>query len=204
MRNETARAGIRQKGDDRMKKWMIIGMVLLLFAGCAQTGESKKGNGGLPADTNASSEVHKDDEPQKSSPEGYSYEYNGIKIPMNVDAAPIVKKLGKPANYFEAASCAFQGLDKVYTYSNFEIGTYPKGDKDFISTVTFLDDTVETDQGICVGSTLDEVKDAYGKDFTNKGTSYEYRKGDTKLTFIIEENAVAQITYGAVVEGLEN
>ncbi|HBG77138.1 MAG TPA: hypothetical protein DDW86_09305, partial [Clostridiales bacterium] len=66
-------------------------------------------------------------------PEGYSYEYNGIKIPMNVDAAPIVKKLGKPANYFEAASCAFQGLDKVYTYSNFEIGTYPKGDKDFIS-----------------------------------------------------------------------
>jgi hypothetical protein len=187
-----------------MKKWIIIGMVFLLFTGCGQTGESKKGNAGSPADTKANNEASQDAGSQKSSSEGFSYEYNGVKIPMNVDAAPIIEKLGKPANYFEAASCAFQGLDKVYTYSNFEIGTYPKGDKDFISTVTFLDDTVETDQGICVGSTLDEVKDAYGKDFTNKGTSYEYRKGDTKLTFIIEDDSVAQITYGAVVEGLEN
>jgi len=179
-------------------------MVLLLFTGCGQTGGSKKGNGGPPADTNASGEARKDDGPQKSSPEGFSYENNGVKIPMNVDAAPIVEKLGKPANYFEAASCAFQGLDKVYTYNGFEIGTYPRGHKDFISTVTFLDDTVETDQGIAVGSTLDEVKAAYGKKFTNKGTSYEYRKGDTRLTFIIENGSVAQITYGAVVEGLEN
>jgi hypothetical protein len=123
---------------------------------------------------------------------------------MNVDAAPIIEALGDPAQYFEAASCAFQGLDKIYTYNGFEINTYPNGDKDYISTVYFLDDSVTTDQGIYLGSTLDEVIDAYGEDYTQESGEYTYTLGQTKLAFIIEDETVTSITYSAIVEGLNN
>jgi hypothetical protein len=70
--------------------------------------------------------------------------------------------------------------------------------------VSLLDDSVATDKGIYLGSTLDEVIAAYGNEYSAEGTSYVYRLGETKLTFIIEDDTVTSITYYAIVEGLNN
>lgn len=181
-----------------MKKIALFLVAMLLFVGCSNTGEDKQGKDEAAGDTaNQTAEA-------SETNKGYSFEYQGVTIPMNVDAAPIVEKPGKSVDYFEAASCAFQGLDKIYYYNGFELGTYPNGNKDYVSYVNLLDDSVTTDQGIYLGSNLDEVVAAFGSEYTAEGTSYVYRLGDTKLTFIIEENTVIQITYAAIIEGLNN
>ena len=52
--------------------------------------------------------------------------------------------LGEPMHYFEAPSCAFEGMDKIYSYSGFEFTTYTKDNVDYIASIVFLDDTVTT------------------------------------------------------------
>ena len=51
-----------------------------------------------------------------SSEPGFTYTNGSVTIEMNSDAAAVVEKLGEPLDYFESESCAFEGLDKVYTY----------------------------------------------------------------------------------------
>jgi hypothetical protein len=183
----------------KMRRLILIMAVMLAFTGCGNTGTTKQGN-----EEAAGSPANHTEETSGTSTEGFSFEYNEVSIPMNVDAAPIVEALGESVDYFEAASCAFQGLDKIYSYNGFELGTYPNGDKDYVSYVTLLDDSVSTDKGVYVGSALEEVTTAYGKEYIVEGSSYVYRLGESKLSFIIEEDAVTQITYSAIVEGLNN
>ncbi|MDF2485095.1 MAG: hypothetical protein K0R46_1263 [Herbinix sp.] len=182
-----------------MRKIVMILAITLFFAGCsgAKTSEEGDKETAIGAENETTEDV-------ATPSEGYSFEYNDVTIPMNVDAAPIVEVLGEPVEYFEAASCAFQGLDKIYYYNGFELGTYPNAEKDFVSYVNLLDDSVTTEKGIYLGSTLDDIIAAYGDDYTAEGTSYVYRLGETKLTFIVEEDAVTAITYFAIVEGLNN
>ncbi len=183
----------------KMKRLILIMAVLLVFTGCGNAGTSKQGNEGATGNPANGTEDN-----SGSTSEGYSFEYNEVNIPMNVEAAPIVEALGESVDYFEAASCAFQGLDKIYSYNGFELGTYPNGDKDYVSYVTLLDDSVSTDKGVYVGSALEEVTTAYGNEYTVEGSSYVYQLGESKLTFIVEEDTVTQITYSAIVEGLNN
>lgn len=182
-----------------MRKILLLVIVTVLtISGCSNKGtsdqEKEQTTGNPVQETSENSETK----------EGFTFAYQEVTIPMNVDAAPIVEKLGEPVDYFEAASCAFQGLDKIFYYSGFELGTYPNGDKDYVSYVNLLDDSVTTDKGIFLGSSLDEVVAAYGNGYKVDGTSYVYFLGDSKLTFIIEGQTVSQITYYAVVEGLNN
>lgn len=183
-----------------MKKYILFIAMIVLLTGCSKDEAAKQNEregkaGALPGDTSDNN---------NTAAEGFAYDYNGVVIPMNVDAAPIIEELGQPAEYFEAASCAFQGLDKIYYYNGFELGTYPKQDKDYVSYVNLLDDSVSTDQGIYLGSTMENVIAAYGEAYAEEGDSYVYRKGETKLTFILEEGVVTAITYYAIVEGLNN
>ena len=56
-----------------------------------------------------------------SSAEGFSFTSGSTKIEMNADASGIIEELGDPEDYFESESCAFEGLDKVYTYPRFHL-----------------------------------------------------------------------------------
>jgi hypothetical protein len=134
---------------------------------------------------------------------GYVFDYNGVSIQMNTDVAPVLEALGEPQEYFEAKSCAFDGLDKTYYYSGIELTTYPNGDKDYISSVYFKDDSVSTTEGIYIGSTLSELLAAYGEDYTGDTGSYTYTKGDSSVMFLVENDEVTAVTYLAVVEGLQ-
>jgi hypothetical protein len=183
-----------------MKKVLIVLAALLVLAGC-----SKEDASGDAQNAKVTQPVQDaDGAVTGETPEGFTFEADGVTIPLDVDAAPIIEALGEPVEYFEAASCAFQGLDKIYTYNGFEINTYPKEDKDYISTVYFLDDSVATDEGIYLGASLDEITAAYGEDYTQEVNEYTYTLGQTKLCFIIEGGSVSSITYKAIVDGLNN
>jgi hypothetical protein len=126
---------------------------------------------------------------------GFEFNYNNIAIHMNDKADKIVDALGKPQDYFEAPSCAFQGLDKIYYYSGFNLSTYPGSDGDYVLAIDFSDDSVSTKEGITLGAARDKVVEAYGKDYTEDNGSLIYTKGKTKLTFLMEGDAVTSINY---------
>ena len=130
---------------------------------------------------------------------GYEFKANGVTVAMDAKAADLVDKLGE-YEYFEAPSCAFQGLDKTYTYAGFELVTYQQGEVDHVLSVSLLDDSLTTPEGVTIGSSLDDVKKAYGDSFTQDGSSYKYKKGNTILTFIVEDDAVTSVEYKADVE----
>ncbi len=130
--------------------------------------------------------------------DGFYFDANGTNITTDIDFAPVLVALGEPNTYFEAASCAFNGLDKYYTYDHFEIDTYPDGDKDYISAIVLIDDIVSTPEGLSLGASRDDVIAVYGDSYVMNGSSFVYTKGTTHLTFVFEGNTVKNISYDTV------
>lgn len=130
---------------------------------------------------------------------GYTFEYEGVVLGIDALAAPLVEKLGEPVSYFEAASCAFEGLDKMYTYNSVEIDTYPAEDGDRISSILFKDDMVETAEGVSLFETKADILAAYGENFIGGEGSLVYEKDGMELRFILEGDEIVSIEYAAVL-----
>lgn len=177
-----------------MRKWLCVCLVAL--AGCLtacggdETGESNnnKTDNSPVSDTKVNHEA-----------KGYVFEYNGVKIGADMDAAAIIEALGEPKSYFEAASCAFQGLDKVYGYGSFEINTYELDGKDYVSSVLFKDDTVSTKEGISLFMTKEDMTKAYGSDYKDEQGMYVYEKDGMKLKFLFENDEITSIEYTTTI-----
>ena len=125
----------------------------------------------------------------------YQITYKGVTLYVNENMADVLDALGEPDSYFESESCAFQGMAKVYNYGSVVINTYPENDADYILTIELKDDIVETEEGIVIGSTRDEVVAAYGEADQENSTSLSYVKGHCTLAFIMENEVVSAITY---------
>lgn len=172
-----------------MKKWCLIWMMVMMVMTFAACGE--KENAGSSSDGSAAKIEPK---------EGYSFVYEDVAINIDALAEPIIEKLGEPASYFEAASCAFEGLDKMYTYSSVEIDTYPDEEgKDRISSIIFKDDMVETQEGVSLFETKEDMIKAYGDKYTDENGVLVYSKDGMKLCFILEGDEIISIEYRTIV-----
>lgn len=138
--------------------------------------------------------------PTEPAKDNYVFTYNGIAIMMDVEATDIVAALGEPKSYTEETSCAFEGLDKTYYYGSFYLSTYPMGDKDFVYSVWFSDDTIATAEGIRIGSTQAQVENAYGAQFYNGSNAYVMTKGDSKLTVVLADGIVSSVQYEIILD----
>lgn len=125
----------------------------------------------------------------------FSFAANGTQITVNENMAGVLAALGEPQSYFEAESCAFEGLDKTYTYAGFVITTYPDGEQDFINSIRLTDDSAATQEGVYIGCTADQVRAAYGDAEDGPVGALSYTKGDTTLNFILEGDVVVSIEY---------
>lgn len=154
-----------------MKKFLpgILLLLVLLLAGCS--GKEEGGN-------------KKDDD--KS---GVSYTVNDVTIVPGEDFAPMYEKLGEPVVYTEAASCYFDGMDKVFTYDGFEVRTYPaEGGKDIVQDLCISTTAYSTEEGITVGSPIADVINAYGEDYSLTGKMYKYYADDKSYTYFFIMN----------------
>ncbi|MBR1392972.1 MAG: hypothetical protein IJ561_08885 [Ruminococcus sp.] len=159
-----------------------------------------------PVSTNDNSTVSTNEEPQSESSkpaetkDGFTLTFKGTQIALSAEMAPVVEKLGEPDKYFESESCAFQGLDKVYTYSGVVIRTYPENNVDYVLSIELKDDMTSTEEGISVGDSRQKVIEAYGESTEKTDISEVYSKGNSKLSFIFDSNdTVSSITYTASV-----
>lgn len=181
---------------------VLMTISLLTLAGC---GDSEKVIDGDVANVTTGSRAEESTgEPENSqAPEqqaetviskGYVFVANGVTVEVDADMAPVLQALGEPASYFEAASCAFEGLDKIYTYNGFEIDTYPAQDKDLVSAVILKDDSATTAEGICIGDSLEKLLEAYGEADQENGMLV-YTKDGMKLCFILQDDSIISIEY---------
>lgn len=126
----------------------------------------------------------------------FVFKANGTEVKFNQLADSTIEALGTPLSKFEEASCAFNGIDKTYMYQGFQLVTYPANEKDYISSVLIVDDSVSTAEGISIGSTLEEVKAAYGD--ASGDSALSYTRGDTTLKIMIADGKVSSIEYNAI------
>lgn len=185
-----------------MKKMLCIllsAAVLAALSACAPSGdpaapEAPKATDALPKTTESTQPA-----PSEAGEEALAFVYQGTTIQPNAPAEPILSALGEPKSYTEEASCAFDGLDKTYFYGSFYLQTYPAEDGDRVFCLWLVDDAVTTPEGIYIGSTEQQVKDAYGEDSLD-GSACTVTRGDCKLTLILTDGVVSSIQYDAVLE----
>ena len=135
----------------------------------------------------------KENDNKDSNPEVYTFSYNGLDYVLGSEFT--TSKYGKEDSYSEAASCAFDGADKTFTYEHFEVATYPDGDIDRIASVYFLDHEIKTPEGISLGDSINDMTNTYGSDYQQSENLYTYTLGRTHLNFIVENDIITSIEY---------
>ena len=149
---------------------LLLGMLGLLLTGCQAT-------------------------PPQEEPVAYSFQVGQTGIAIDAPAKAILDALGAWSDYAESPSCAFEGMDKIYTYAGFEIETYCLSGVDYVAAVHLLDDSVATQKGIRIGSTSQEVLNAYGTPTSQNDTSLVYSAKGMKLQFLLRNGTVTNIQY---------
>lgn len=126
----------------------------------------------------------------------YTFQTGNLTLAVNADVAPLLTALGAWKDYDESPSCGFTGMSKIYTYSGFEIETYPSDNKDLVYMIQLYDDTVSTPEGIRVGSSADAVKAAYGTPNAESTTALTYQGNGMYLRFLLKtDGSVSKIRY---------
>lgn len=122
----------------------------------------------------------------------FGFTYQGIAVAIDAEAAPVIEALGDPKSYTEETSCAFDGVEKTYHYGSFYLATYPKGGVDHVARIWFADDSIATQEGICIGSSKAAVEAAYGKVY---GNEYISIRKESRLIILLENEMVTSIQY---------
>lgn len=173
-----------KKEEKRMKKrGYVIAAALtagIMMAACGSSGQQTSGQ--------QESTVQEDSQ--------YTYDYNGTELKIDGELIAYTTKLGDPkGGYYEAKSCAFDGMDKFYYYDSVTLQGYQKNGIDRLYSITLTDDAVKTKEGIRVGDTKDKVKSVYGDAYTESDGQIKYDSGNTTLAFVMKDNEVQSIIY---------
>lgn len=179
--------------------------VITVMTACApkeEGGNAPQLISGGTAATVAGKETENKQEPSDpaASSDSYGLTFNGVLVTpgMEVDAA--IKALGE--GYVKSADiddCDFNGKSTTYDYKSFVLFADNRdGGKFKISTIDVRDPSVDCG-GVKIGSTLEEVKKAYGTPTSEEIYGLCYQKNHTQVQFIsTDEKTVSSILFKTV------
>ena len=175
---------------NHMKRFFLILLTLcLLLPLVACGGENKEINKTFEQKGNSSADP-------AGSVNGFLFKTGETTVAVDEVMSTVLAALGDKYQYNESASCAFNGLDKMYSYDHFEIDSYPVSDtEDRVQAICLMDDLVSTMEGLRIGDSRARVEELYGTDCEVLGTECIYSKGGMKLKIMIENDVVTFITY---------
>ena len=177
------------------EKLICTALALGLALGLAACGSGDNGQEIQTQKPEESSGQSQQSSAPAASSNSYVFQSGTATVSIDQDMAEVLAALGEPKSYFEAESCAFEGLDKTYTYSGFVVSTRPDGEKDYVSSIVLTDDSVTTPEGVYIGSTAADVTAAYGESDSALDTLLSYTKGGAVLNFILDGGTVISIEY---------
>lgn len=130
----------------------------------------------------------------------FFFDVEGKTIIIGETVNNVVTTIGEPADQYKSPSCAFDGEDNVYDYESYQITTYVTNDNEIYTGVYILDETIQTEEGIRIGSSKQEMIDVYGEDYSENYGAFTYNKGKTDLSFVIIDDVITAISYLHIVE----
>ena len=175
-----------------MKKFAAILMILTMVLALCACGNAETPN----ANQNNNQNQGQNQNTGKTTPEGYTFTYRDCQFGVDIIADAVLEKLGTPDDKATSASCAFGGDDTTYYYGSIEIATNNEDGYERIYNIYLKDDLVSTEEGICVGNTVEDVKSVYG-DPSDKSTDacLVYEKDSMTLSFTLADGVVTSVRY---------
>lgn len=143
----------------------------------------------------SSSKEKEKEEKKTSAQEVYYYQYEDHRIFLGQKIEEAVMVLGDTYEYFEAPSCAAQGMDMFYYYQNLTVRANEIEGEKVVTEISFKNDTVATPEGIRISSSYADVIGKYGSEYRRNGTAIEYIMGNVMLMFDMKDGKVAAIVY---------
>lgn len=149
-------------------------------------------------DSQPESEPSQDTEPSGTEPNPeqadlFSFTFQGIQLTPG--AAFVPDAMPKPDATYEIPSCAFEGVDTVYSYAALEVTACGPVGQQQIYSVFLVDVNTPTGEGIYMGDTKAMVIAAYGSGYVENGTEWVYTKGNTTLHLLFQGDTIISIEY---------
>ncbi len=130
----------------------------------------------------------------KQSKSTFSIKYNGVEVVPGTEFNENL--ISEEANFSEIPSCAFEGTDKMYTYSGVELVVTNIDGKDKVYSVYFITDDVKTAEGVGITDTVNKMIEVYGENYDQSiSNKYTYTKGEVELSFIVQNNVITSVEY---------
>ena len=121
--------------------------------------------------------------------------YRQVELSVGMDGDALLVSLGNDYTVSEAPSCAGQGVDRLYTYPSLRLYVFaPETGGAVLQSVSYTDDTVKTEQGLCIGSPAEDVMAVHGEPQEQGETALISRQGQSTLTFTLRDGRVTGIT----------
>ena len=121
------------------------------------------------------------------------------KIFLDSEIQTAIEILGEPNHVHETPSCAFDGMDRIFTFSEFYIHTYPMGDKDLIQIIRFRTDNMTTGEGFRLGNSFDTVTEVLGFDYLRDFDMIVFIRENTSLVFSLQDNIIVHMFYELIM-----
>ncbi len=187
----------------KIRRRAVNGILVLALGGSLFTGCSLQKQQEIP-EVSPTETLVEPTSPAQVTPEaptqkGFRFVYHDVKIAVDMPAAGILAELGPWDTYFEAASCAMEGMVRTYGYGSFELDTYELEGKEYIAGIYFKDDTVTTEEGAYLFMTEEQLVSLYGEELREESGMLVYYKDGQKLKFLITDGEVSLIQYMSVV-----
>lgn len=176
-----------------MKKFAAIVLALTMVLALGACGNTQ-----TPATT---TQPNQKENPNTGSttPAGYTFTYHDYQFGVDMIADDVLANLGEPKDQYTSESCAFGGEDTVYYYNSIQVSTNNEYGYERIYSIYLEDDLVSTEEGICVGSTAEDVKSAYGEPGANStDICLIYEKDGMTLNFNMVDGKVSTILYNDI------
>ena len=177
----------------QVRSALAVGLVLLLalMAACSKIEQNKEEPG---QSSEAGQSSSQSEEVQQSNEQG-GYRFLAGTVALMPGASFSPEALPQAVQQAEIPSCAFEGLDEVYTYEAYEVTAHKEGDAMQVYAVYLLEPSVSTEEGVSLGDTKEQMIAAYSDAYTENGSEYIYAKGQTQLCFILQGEVIISIEY---------
>ena len=125
----------------------------------------------------------------------YYFHADGVDVIPGVSGADVIGRLGEARFVQSSPSCAFDGEERIYHYTDFDVYTSYENGRETVERVVITGNTVATERGIRVGDSLYDVVRSYGRDYEKKGENIEYDGEQCDMQFFFKDGIVTSIRY---------
>ena len=162
---------------------VLAAIALLTFVACEQEQTQTETESSAKKDSGASGVA-------------YYVEYRGQKITMGAEADAVIAALGEYQSKKEIGDCGGLGAQVKYSYPSVDIYVLEsKTDGNVIDEISFRDDSITTPEGVYIGMTLSEAKNALGEPTAQTDTKLEYEGERFVLVITLTDGKVNKIDY---------